>query len=71
MILFKCDSRGKDLYQFVAAHTTERIHVCVHSGAKLYQSATRSRDDIKRYQPQQIYILSGIINSTTMNRRTR
>lgn len=71
MILFICDSRGKDLYQVISRHTSESIFVMANSGATLYQSVTRSKYEITRLKPKQIYILSGINNLTSLNRSTR
>lgn len=71
MILFICDSRGRDLYQMITRYTSEVIFVTTNSGATIYQSATRSRYEIMRYKPRQIYLLSGINNLTILNRSTR
>lgn len=71
MILFICDSRGRDLYHEISRFTSEPIHVTINSGATLYQSGTRSRREITRYMPKQIYILSGINNLTNLERATR
>lgn len=71
MALLICDSRGKGLHQHVTKHTNERVYISINSGATLYQSATRSRHNIRTYNPQQIYVLSGINNLTTINRHNR
>lgn len=71
MILFICDSRGKGLQQYIAKYTCDPIHVSISSGAKIYQSATRARFDIKRLIPNQIYLLAGVNNLTDLNRDTR
>lgn len=71
MILIICDSRGKDLQQSISRYTNERTLVITNSGARLYQSATRSRHEIVRHKPSQIYILSGINNLTKRDRATK
>lgn len=71
MILFICDSRGRDLYHEISRFTSEPIFVTTNSRATLYQSGTRSRHEIMRYKPKQIYILSGINNLTNLDRSTR
>lgn len=71
MIIFICDSRGRDLHNYISKYTNEHFTVTVNSGATIYESATRSRREILRNKPKQIYILSGINNFTNLDRSTR
>lgn len=71
MILFICDSRGKGLHSYIEKYTSDPIHVSINSGARLYQSVSRSRNEIKSLNPSQIYLLAGINNLTNLDRNSR
>lgn len=64
-----CDSRGKGLEGLLEDHSN--INILVYRGAKLYQTAKYAEFKFKQQNPDQVYVLAGINNLTTMNKRTR
>lgn len=69
-VVIVCDSRGKRL-QELFYDDNHTIKVLMFSGAKLYQSAKLALSYLKRHMPDQIYILSGLNNLTTLDKNTR
>lgn len=62
------DSRGRALDSFL---DNEDILVSAHSGATLFQLASRAVDIINKHQPDIILLMGGINNLTILNRQTR
>lgn len=65
-----CDSRGRELQEYFT-ECDYNITVKFYSGAKLYRSTKLAENEIKRQQPDHIYILAGINSITKLNKRTR
>lgn len=69
-ILIICDSRGKLLHNYFKTVEYNTI-VKAYSGARIYHSVKLAETEIKRWQPDQIYLLAGVNNITQLDRVTR
>lgn len=70
-IILICDSRGKGLFNTLQSFPGKDIRVLTYSGAKLYRSVKLAEYTVRKYQPEQVYVLSGVNNLTHMDKTTR
>lgn len=69
-VVLICDSRGRYLEKEFES-SVHRVNILIYSGAKLYRAIKLAESEVKRINPDQIYILAGINNLTYLNKNTR
>lgn len=70
-ILVIADSRGRNIEPFLHSLTNHEVKIAVYPGADIATSISNASSLLKSRPWSQVYILSGICNLTTKDRKTK